>query len=177
VSRYSTLCPAGFVGPRDFSKASGRMTLPVAQAASLIFTHNSEHARLKIPMDLRALRAFSPPRPASGRGGRGVSGRALTWKPQVQWFVYASATQLNIEFMIKKPIKTQCKTPRMGSTIWYDSRRSGKKRKRALQVQLFPIDLHPLTYSTRFDLSATELSLAKLCPHRAPLRLTQRCSS
>ena len=38
---------------------------PVAQAASLIFTHISEHAKLEIPMDLRDLRAFSPPRPAS----------------------------------------------------------------------------------------------------------------
>ena len=51
----------------------------VAMGASLIFTHISEHARLEIPMDLRDLRAFSPPRPASGRGGRGVRGRALTW--------------------------------------------------------------------------------------------------
>ena len=29
----------------------------------------------------------------------------------VQLFVYVSETQLDIEFMIKKPIKTQCKTP------------------------------------------------------------------
>jgi hypothetical protein len=41
----------------------------------------SQHARLEIPMDLRDPIAFSPPRPASaasGRGGRGVRGRALT---------------------------------------------------------------------------------------------------
>ena len=31
----------------------------------LIFTHIPEPARLEIPMDLRDLRAFSPPRPAS----------------------------------------------------------------------------------------------------------------
>ena len=76
-----------------------------------MFTHISEHVRLEIQMDLRDLRAFSPPLPASGRGGRGVRGRALTWKPPVQLFVYNSETQLGIEFTIKKPIKTQCKTP------------------------------------------------------------------
>jgi len=32
-------------------------------------THISQHARLEIPIDLRDLRAFSPPRPASGRSG------------------------------------------------------------------------------------------------------------
>ena len=40
----------------------------------LIFTHISEHARLEIPMDLRDLRAFSPPRPASPLRGEGVGG-------------------------------------------------------------------------------------------------------
>ena len=37
----------------------------VAWASRLIFTHISQHARLEIPMDLRAPNAFSPPRPAS----------------------------------------------------------------------------------------------------------------
>ena len=39
----------------------------IAQGNALIFTHISEHARLEIPMDLRDLRAFSPPRPAALR--------------------------------------------------------------------------------------------------------------
>ena len=60
-----------------FSWAHDRPCRPWARA--LIFNHISEHARLEIPMDLRDLPAFSPPRPASGRGGRGVRGRALTW--------------------------------------------------------------------------------------------------
>ena len=45
-----------------------------------------------------------------------------------------------------------------------------------MQAQLFPTGLHPLTCSIRVDLSATELSLEELCPHRAPLRFIQRCS-
>ena len=64
----------------------------VAWASRLIFTHNSQHARLEIPMDLPDLRAFSPPRPASGRGGRGVRGRALKCVSPVQLFVYVSRT-------------------------------------------------------------------------------------
>jgi hypothetical protein len=52
-----------------------------------------------------------------------------------------------------------------------------EQKKRALQVQLFPIDLQPRTCSLRINLSATELSLAKLCLHRARLRLSQRRSS
>jgi len=45
---------------------------PIAIAVRcLIFTHISQHARLEIPMDLRDLRAFSPPRPEYGaRGAR-----------------------------------------------------------------------------------------------------------
>ncbi len=45
---------------------------PIAIAVRcLIFTHISEHARLEIPMDLRDLRAFSPPRAEYGaRGAR-----------------------------------------------------------------------------------------------------------
>jgi len=39
----------------------------VAWASRINFTNISEHARLEIPMDLRDQRAFSPPRPASGR--------------------------------------------------------------------------------------------------------------
>ena len=35
----------------------------------------------------------------------------LTCMSSVQLFVYVSETQLDIEFTIKKPIKTQCKTP------------------------------------------------------------------
>ena len=62
---------------RRFPAATRRQD--IAMGASLIFTHISEHARLEIPMDLRDLRAFSPPRPASGRGGRGVRGSDLTW--------------------------------------------------------------------------------------------------
>ena len=62
-------------------------------------------------MDLRNVRAFSPPRPASGRGGRGVRGSALKWQPPVQLFVYASDTQIDIEFTIKNSIKTQCNPP------------------------------------------------------------------
>ena len=55
-------------------------------------------------------------------------------------------------------------------------KQSGKSEGKR-QVQLFPIDLHPFTCSTRFDFSATEYSQRRQCPHRAPLRLTQRCSS
>ena len=47
----------------------------VAMGVSLIFTHISEHARLEIPMDLGDLRAFSPPRPASGRATVLVKGK------------------------------------------------------------------------------------------------------
>ena len=35
----------------------------------------------------------------------------MTWKPPVQLFVYASETQIDVEFTIKKPIKTRCKSP------------------------------------------------------------------
>jgi hypothetical protein len=55
--------------------------------------------------------AFSPPRPASGRGGRRERGRALNSKSPVQRFVDDLATRLGIEFTIKDIIKTQCKTP------------------------------------------------------------------
>ncbi len=82
--------------------------------SALIITHISQHAKLEIPMNLRDPSEFSPPRPASaasGRGGRGVRGRALTCMTPVQLFVCDSETQLEIEFTIKKPIKTQCKTP------------------------------------------------------------------
>ena len=44
------------------------LSSPVAQAASLSFTHISEHARLEIPMDLRDLRAFLPLAPLRGEG-------------------------------------------------------------------------------------------------------------
>ena len=54
---------------RRFPAATRRQD--IAMGASLILTHISEHARLEIPMDLRDLRAFSPPRPASERGERG----------------------------------------------------------------------------------------------------------
>jgi len=37
-------------------------------ATTLILSHISQHARLEIPMDLRDPIAFSPPRPASGKG-------------------------------------------------------------------------------------------------------------
>ena len=47
---------------------------------------------------------------ASGRGGRGVRG-ALTCMTPVQLFVCDSETRLDIEFTIKKLIKTKCKTP------------------------------------------------------------------
>ena len=40
-----------------------------------------------------------------------VRGRALTGLTPVQLSVCDSETQLEIEFTIKKPIKTQCKTP------------------------------------------------------------------
>ena len=62
-------------------------------------------------MDLRApQRVFSPsPRFGErGSGGRGVRGRALTCKTQVQRFVHASETRLDMEFTIKIQIKTQC---------------------------------------------------------------------
>ena len=40
-------------------------------ARRLIFTHNSQHARLEIPMDLRDPIAFSPPRHETrARGAR-----------------------------------------------------------------------------------------------------------
>ena len=84
--------------------------LKVEWASRLIFTHISQHVRLEIPMDLRDPSALSPPRPGTpGRGGRGVRGRALTCKTQVQWFVYASETRMDIEFTINIQIKTQCK--------------------------------------------------------------------
>lgn len=35
----------------------------------------------------------------------------MTWKPPVQLFVYAYETQIDIEYTIKKPIKTRCKSP------------------------------------------------------------------
>ena len=35
----------------------------------------------------------------------------MTWKPPVQSFVHASETQIDIEFTIKKPINTRCKSP------------------------------------------------------------------
>ena len=46
---------------------------------------------------------------ASPLRGRGVRGRALTCMSPVQLFVYVSETHLDIEFTIKKPIKTECK--------------------------------------------------------------------
>ena len=54
-------------------------------------------------MNLRDPSAFSPPRPASGRGGRGVRGSVLTCTPPVQLFVYASVTQLGIAVQNPSP--------------------------------------------------------------------------
>ena len=44
----------------------GTRSLVNPWARRLIFTHKLQHARLEIPMNLHDLRAFSPPRPASG---------------------------------------------------------------------------------------------------------------
>ena len=54
--------PSGSDGPfRPFGIS--RCFLDVPWAYALILTHISEHTRLEIPMDLRDLRAFSPPLP------------------------------------------------------------------------------------------------------------------
>ena len=81
------------------------------QAGSLIFTHISIHTRTINPMDLREYDVFSPPRPVSGRGVRGVRGRIVTCKSPVQGFVQTSETWEGIAITTKNPIKTQCKTP------------------------------------------------------------------
>ncbi len=76
---HDMVCRENVSGGTADMVAATPFAFPPFQAPTDMFTHISEHARLEIPMDLRDLRVFSPPRPASGKGGRGVRGRALTW--------------------------------------------------------------------------------------------------